>query len=460
MHNDNLLALLKKYDQEGPRYTSYPPAPVFSEAFGPKEYQTHIAAVNSVDKANEISLYLHLPFCDTLCYFCGCTMLISNDRARIHTYVEYIKREVSFVAKQIAPSTRVVQMHWGGGSPTHLTPAEIADLGLHVRKEFTFASDAEVSIEIDPRGLTLDHILALEKVGFNRASIGVQDFDPHVQQAVNRVQPEAMTRQVIEWCRAHGMQNINLDLIYGLPYQTAESFEHTLDLILGLNPDRLAIYNIAYLPRLKPHQRLIEIETLPAAKEKLNLLGLAITRLEQAGFEYIGMDHFARPNDELAIARREGTLQRNFQGYSTRAGADLYGFGMSSISRVGNCFAQNVKTIPEYYQAIDERRFATHAGYQMSKDDEIRERVIMELMCALHLNIPELEEAFGIEFQDYFSSSIAMLDQFEADSLVVVTNSAIEILPLGRFFLRNIAMTFDAYLTELRKTKKLFSRTV
>jgi oxygen-independent coproporphyrinogen-3 oxidase len=457
---EDLLPLLSKYDVAAPRYTSYPPATKFSPRFDSQRYLDHITVVSSSREPTEISLYVHLPFCDTLCYFCGCTMLISNNREKIAEYLSYLKREITLASELFEISPTVVQMHWGGGSPTHLLPYEIADLGAHIRNIFPIAPDAELSIEIDPRGVTREHIEAMKTVGFNRASIGVQDLDPDVQIAINRVQPRSMTEQVIDWCREAGISGINLDLIYGLPYQTSESFRATLDAVKEISPDRIAVYNFAYVPWLKPHQKLIEIETLPKASSKLAILELAIQELTEAGYEYLGMDHFAKPSDTLVTAKQNGSLHRNFQGYSTLAGKDMLAFGISAIGRVENVFAQNVKELPEYYQMIDAGHLPIEKGYELSEDDAAREYVIMQLMCNARVDKHETGRLFGIEFDRYFSSTSELLYPLEEDGLCVIGDKAISVTDRGKYFLRNIAAQFDAYLARGEKEVPMYSRAV
>jgi oxygen-independent coproporphyrinogen-3 oxidase len=454
-----LQSLFAKYDVQAPRYTSYPPATQFHAGFDSGRYSDHISHVMSGTDRNEISLYVHLPFCDTLCYFCGCNMLISNNREKIAEYLQYLKREITMVRELMESDPVVVQMHWGGGSPTHLLPQEIADLGAHLRKTFSFSQDAECSIEIDPRGVTLEHIRAIQSAGFNRASIGVQDFSDDVQVAINRVQPRSVTEQVIEWCRAHGIESINLDLIYGLPYQTTETFRTTLETVAAISPDRIAVYNFAYVPWIKPHQNLIAIETLPVATTKLALLELAIHELATAGYEYLGMDHFAKPTDRLLQAQRNGTLHRNFQGYSTLAGKDLIGFGISAIGRTENAFAQNVKELSEYYRMIDEGILPIERGYELSPEDELREFVIMELMCNMRVEKEEVERLFAVPFDTHFHEALEQLRALETDGLCHLTPDTIEVTDLGRFFLRNIAVAFDDYMGQAQ-TAKMYSRAV
>ncbi len=454
------LSLLRKYDTPGPRYTSYPTAPLFKDSFTAEDFRNEIEATNDPDTTSDVSLYLHFPFCDTLCYFCGCTMLVTRDRQRIEEYNQFIKKEIDLVAPMMAPGRRVVQLHWGGGTPSHMSPAQIRDVAGHTLSSFAVDSDAEVSVEIDPRELTRDHLVALRESGFNRMSMGVQDFNQRVQEGVNRIQPEGMTAEVYGWARGLGFQSINLDLIYGLPFQTVRTFEDTVRRVIAHDPDRIAVFNYAHVPWLKPHQKLIRQEDLPDPEEKLRILKMTIEFLCSHGYEYIGMDHFAKPDDELATAQKEKTLYRNFQGYSTKSGADLYGFGMSSISHFQNIYAQNVKKIPEYYAALREGRYATRVGYRMTGDDQIRKYVIMRLMCDLELDTRMVERRFGIVFDEYFNSSMKTLGRFADDGLVELSNDKISIVGAGRLLLRNIAMCFDAYLESMTKEKPIFSRTI
>ena len=454
------LALLKKYDKPGPRYTSYPTAPIFSPSFTPQAYRESLVATNQSGSSNDLSLYFHFPFCDTLCYFCGCTMLVTRDRDRIEEYNQYLKREMDLLAPLVSKGRRVVQLHWGGGTPTHLSPKQIHDIASHISSRFDFADDAERSVELDPREMTQEHVAALAEAGFTRMSMGVQDFDERVQESVNRIQPESMTRQVLDWARELGFTSVNIDLIYGLPHQTVDSFHQTIDTVLTFAPDRIAVFNYAHVPWLKSHQKLILPEHLPTPEQKLDILKMTIESLSMAGYEYIGMDHFAKPTDELARAQREKTLYRNFQGYSTRSGADLYGIGMSSIGHFGRVYAQNLKTLPEYYKALREGDFATHVGYTMTDDDVLRKYVIMRLMCDLELEFDAVEKEFGIHFAHYFSQALQQLKPFEEDGLVTVSDRAIHIIGAGRLLLRNIAMPFDSYLETMSKSKPIFSRTV
>jgi oxygen-independent coproporphyrinogen-3 oxidase len=460
MARQSLVDLIQKYDRSGPRYTSYPPAPVFSDAFGHREYREAILTSQASDHTSDVSLYVHFPFCDTLCYFCGCTTVITQNRDRIGEYIDYLKKEIDLLAPLLSSDRRVVQMHWGGGTPTYLTPAQVFEIGDYIRKKFTFAPEAEVSVEVDPRDLTHHHLRILRKIGFNRISLGVQDFDPKVQYAVNRNQSEFITRQTIDWSRSLGFGSMNIDLIYGLPLQSVESFTTTLDKIIGISPDRIAVYNFAYVPWMKKHQKLIHVEDLPGPETKLALLMATVDRLSSAGYVYIGMDHFAKPEDEMTIARANKTLHRNFQGYSTKAGADMFGLGMSSIGHFATYYAQNEKTLPEYYAAIDGGRLPTRVGYRMTQDDMIRKHVIMRLMCDLTLDIADVERRFAIDFSSYFAAALKSLQPLVEDGLVGIADGAISVAPDGRFFLRNLAMCFDAYMDAVGKEKPLFSRTV
>jgi oxygen-independent coproporphyrinogen-3 oxidase len=454
------LSLLRKYDKPGPRYTSYPTAPLFKSTFTAQDFRDEIEATNAPGVTSDLSLYLHFPFCDTLCYFCGCTMLVTRDRKRIQEYNRFIKQEIDLIAPKVAAGRRVVQLHWGGGTPSHLSADQIRDVAGHTLSSFQVGPDAEVSVEIDPRELTKDHLVALRESGFNRMSMGVQDFNQRVQEGINRIQPEAMTSEVYGWARELGFLSINLDLIYGLPFQTVRTFQETVRKIIQYSPDRIAVFNYAHVPWLKPHQKLIHQEDLPDPEEKLQILKMTIELLCSHGYEYIGMDHFSKPDDELAVAQKEKTLYRNFQGYSTKSGADLYGFGMSSISHFQDIYAQNVKTLPEYYAPLRSGTFATHVGYRMSEDDHIRKYVIMRLMCDLELDTRAVGERFGISFDTYFADSLEALKDFVDDGLVEIPEGRIAIVGAGRLLLRNIAMCFDAYLESMRKEKPIFSRTV
>ncbi|MDO8451942.1 MAG: oxygen-independent coproporphyrinogen III oxidase [bacterium] len=453
------IDLLSRFDKPGPRYTSYPTAPMFSPAYTDKQFEIDLIR-NNDGNASPVSLYVHLPFCDTLCYFCGCTTVITSKRDHVSSYLSMLKKEIARTSSAINRERPVAQIHWGGGTPSYLTPGEIEDLASFIRECFRIAPDAEFSVEIDPRALTYDHMQAFRQGGANRISLGVQDFTERVQKAVHRVQPDLLTLQAIQWAKDLGMGSINVDLIYGLPLQTLESFEETLDKVVKISPDRIAVFNFAYVPGIKPHQKLIHPEDLPSSNAKLQILKTTIETLTTSGYRYIGMDHFAKPEDELSLAQANKTLHRNFQGYSTRAGADLFGFGMSAISHFGEVYAQNAKTLPEYFERLENGRFATHVGYRMNRDDEIRKSVIMQIMCNLEVIKEKVEEHFGILFDEYFQDALEQLEEFRRLGLVQHTAEKISIIGAGRLLLRNIAICFDAYLPKLQTAQPIFSRTV
>jgi oxygen-independent coproporphyrinogen-3 oxidase len=454
------IDLLKKYDKAGPRYTSYPTAPYFHKGIKESDYISHLEADDKVKSEEDLSLYFHLPFCDTLCYFCGCNMLITHNPAKIEEYIGYLEKEMSLISGRISKKRKVIQLHWGGGTPTYLSPDQIRRLGKIIRDHFDFRENAEVSVEIDPRELTREHMVALKEAGFNRCSMGVQDFDPKVQKTVNRVQPESITRQAIEWANELGFVSLNLDLMYGLPFQTVEKYADTLRRIIDISPDRLAVFNYAHLPSMIKHQRLIKDEWLPGPDEKLRLLKLAIETLTDAGYVYIGMDHFAKPEDSLSIALREGTLYRNFQGYSTHAGLNMLAFGMSSISQLSDLYVQNEKDLRNYYKALDENRLPVMRGVELTTDDILRREVITEIMCNFKLEKSAVEKKYGIEFDTYFADALAELPSFAEDGLLILNDGEIIITEAGRLLIRNIAMNFDAYLMKKDGDKPQFSRTV
>ncbi len=453
------VELIKKYDKPGPRYTSYPTAPHFSESFTTEDYREEIIATNGGDATTDLSLYFHLPYCDTLCYFCGCNMIITQNRSRIHDYVTYVKKEIDLLRKYISPDRKVSQLHWGGGTPTHLNPDEIAELASYINSSFTVSPQSENSCEIDPRGLTRAHLEALRNNGFNRISMGVQDFNPEVQKAVNRVQPEDMTRQVVDWVRELGFYSINLDLIYGLPFQTVESFADTVDKIIDISPDRIAVFNYAHVPWMKKHMSMINAEDIPSADVKLQILKMTIEKLVAAGYQSIGMDHFAKPGDELSIAFKEKKLYRNFQGYSTNAGLDLYAFGITGISQLQNIYAQNYKTEKEYCAAIDSGILPVSKGYRLNEDDHIRRHVIMRLMCDFELDFSVVEKKFNIDFNTYFTSGISGLKDFIDEGLVKIENNILTVTKTGQLLIRNIAMNFDGYIERQEDTGR-YSKTV
>ncbi len=453
------INLIKKYDRPGPRYTSYPTAPHFNESFSSDSYLEEVVKTNRLENKRDLSLYFHVPYCDTLCYFCGCNMVISRNRNRINKYVDYLKNEISLLRSYLAPNRRVSQLHWGGGTPTHLNPDEMKDLISCINKNFNFKDNAEKGCEIDPRELTYDHLVALREGGFNRISMGVQDFNEKVQKAVNRIQPEDMTREVVERVRSLNFDSINLDLMYGLPFQSVETFEKTLDTMIDISPDRIALFNYAHVPWLKKHMELIKKEDLPSPEEKLNILKLSIEKLTDAGYVFIGMDHFAKPDDELSIALREKKLYRNFQGYSTHSGSDLYAMGITGISQLERVYAQNFKTEKEYFTALDDGKLPTAKGYLLSDDDLLRREVIMRLMCDFELDFAAIEKQFKINFEEYFAYGLENLKEFTDDNLLRISQRKITVTDMGRLLIRNIAINFDGYIERKEDITK-YSRTV
>jgi oxygen-independent coproporphyrinogen-3 oxidase len=459
--NEIDIDVLKKFNQPGPRYTSYPTAPLFSPDFTAADFTNEIIATNCEAGESDVSLYFHFPFCESLCYFCGCNMMVSRDRRMIREYNEYLKKEIDLLAPLVSKSRKVLQMHWGGGTPSYLTPEEILDVGAFIRSKFEFDEDIEASVEIDPRGLTFEHLRAFREIGFNRTSFGVQDFNLRVQEAINRVQSEEITRQTVEWARHLGYKSVNLDLIYGLPFQTINSFAETVEKIIDISPNRIAVFNYAHVPWLKKHQNVMPVKALPTPDERLNIFKMTIEKLIGAGYEYIGLDHFAKPDDELAIAQKNNTLYRNFQGYSTKAGCDVYAFGLSAISQFQNIYSQNLKNLKDYYNRVDSREAATNVGYRMTFDDHVRKETIMQLMCHLEIDKCDIEAKFGINFEDYFADDIKKLDVFIADGLLENNFNKIKIVGSGILIIRNVAMCFDAYLAEIAKVNKpVFSKTV
>jgi len=451
------LALVEKYNQPGPRYTSYPPATKFVDTITWDALAQRIAANNQTER--DLSLYFHIPFCETLCWFCGCTTVITLNHDKGMGYVEALGREVATMAPLMNPKRKAVQLHFGGGSPTFLRPDEIRRLGEHIHKHFTFAPDIEASVEVDPRRLTRDHLVALREIGFNRASMGVQDFNPAVQEAVHRIQPVAMTQQAMDWMRELGFNSINLDLIYGLPHQTVASFAETLDIVLRMQPDRLAVFSYAHVPWIKPAQKILVTKVLPPAETKLQILKLIIETLTDGDrYVYIGMDHFARPNDELAVAQRRKQLQRNFQGYSTRAGSDIYSFGMSSISQIPDAYWQNEKELPRWQDAVEAARPPLHKAYFVTDEDRIRRETIMRVMCDLSLDYAAMSAKLGINFEQHFANELASLTDLEADGLVRRVPGGLEVTNIGRLFIRNIAMRFDNTLAPVGERRH--SRTI
>ncbi|HWA85887.1 MAG TPA: oxygen-independent coproporphyrinogen III oxidase [Opitutus sp.] len=437
------LDLVRKYSIPGPRYTSYPPATEFTADFPPEELEAAIACDNQPG-SGPLSLYFHLPFCESRCWFCGCNTVITRRRESASEYLDDLVREVRLTAARIDPSRPVAQVHLGGGTPTFFPPDELRRLGRLIRETFNLQPDTEFGVEIDPRRITPEHVAALVDIGANRVSLGVQDTNPRVQLAIHRIQPQAQNERTVAWLRAAGFRSISVDLIYGLPLQTPDSFGGTIDDVLSLGPDRLSVFSYAHVPWIKPAQRIFDDrEQLPSPEEKFAMFALAHTKLTAAGFIDIGLDHFARPDDELAVAQRAGTLHRNFQGYSTHAGASLYGFGMSSISSTAFTYRQNHKTLPAWRAALDAGQLPIERGLKLSLEQRRRRTIIMHLMCDRRLDYVALSRTFGLNFADRYSAELDSLADLEADGLVVRGEKEITVTPAGVPLLRVIAMRFD-----------------
>jgi len=439
--------LLARLGKSGPRYTSYPTADRFSADFGYRDYLHAVASVRTRGK-RPLSLYLHIPFCDTVCYYCACNKIVTRRRDKAATYLSYLKREVEMQGLLFSGMNDVEQLHFGGGTPTYLSDQQMGDLMAHLRRSFRFAPDevGEYSIEVDPRTVSRERVHSLRRQGFNRISLGVQDFDADVQKAVNRVQPEHETVAIIDAARAAGFRSVSIDLIYGLPKQTLETMRATLDKVIAASPDRISMYHYAHMPHLFKPQRRIAQEDMPDSDTKLQMLQLSIERLGAAGYVYIGMDHFAKPDDDLAVAQRQGRLHRNFQGYSTHADADLVACGVSSIGAVGATYSQNVKTLDEYYDLIDQNELPVQRGIRLSMDDALRRAIIQKLMCQFELSIAAIEQAFPIAFGRHFAQELRELRQMEADGLVQIGPEWLTVTTKGRLLIRNVCMVFDRYL--------------
>jgi len=407
-----------------------------------------------------VSLYMHIPFCESLCLFCACNVIINKNKAVAPPYLGVLKQEIARVSQSVSRKREVVQLHWGGGTPTYLTPPQIEELFSYTRELFTFADDAEIGIEVDPRVTNRAHLEMLRKLGFNRLSMGVQDFHPEVQQAINRIQPYEMTRDLIGNARELGFDSINVDLIYGLPYQSPERFAHTVDQIISLAPDRIALFSYAHVPWLKKQQGAFAAH-LPEGMQKFDIFRTGLTKFLDGGYLYIGMDHFAKPGDELAVAQQNRTLHRNFQGYTTKAGADLYGMGVTAISGIQNAYAQNHRDLPSWEAAVAARGIATMRGYRLSEDDRLRRAVISRLLCHTVILKDEISREFGIDFDSYFADSLRKLTEARQDGLLTETSSELRATWLGRIFIRNLAMAFDPYLDKQQlDSKPLFSKTL
>ncbi|MDO8330800.1 MAG: oxygen-independent coproporphyrinogen III oxidase [Fluviicoccus sp.] len=451
--------LLQRYDLSGPRYTSYPTAVQFHEGFGEDAYREAIAVSNAA--ARPLSLYVHLPFCGTVCYYCACNKIITANRKRASPYLEDLHREIELQAELFTPGREVRQLHWGGGTPTFISDEEMTALMNQLRGQFTFLDNDEgdYSIEIDPREVTPAKIAHLRKLGFNRMSFGVQDFDPKVQEAVNRIQSVRETFEAVDAARTNGFKSINIDLIYGLPFQTVDSFAVTLEKILELSPDRLSVFNYAHMPHLFKVQKQMDEATLPTPAVKLAILQYVIEKLTSEGYVYIGMDHFAKPDDELALAQEHGTLYRNFQGYSTHAGCDLVAMGITSIGMVDDTYSQNVKTLEEYHERVSAGQLPVYRGVKLTEDDKLRRAIITELICHFRVDMAAMGHAWSISFEDYFCKEQEQLQGMAADGLLSLNDGHIQVLPRGRLLIRNICMVFDAYL-QGAEAKKRFSRVI
>ena len=452
------LELIKRYDKSGPRYTSYPTAVQFHDKFGEQEYQRIAQGTNAA--GGPLSLYFHIPFCDTVCFYCACNKIATKDRSKAQPYLNRVYKELEMQAALFDTSRMVDQLHWGGGTPTFISPEQMRELMAQTRKYFKLHDDdsGEYSIEIDPREVTPDSIKLLRELGFNRMSLGVQDFDPQVQKAVNRIQSEAETMAALDGARKAGFKSISIDLIYGLPFQTPDRFSKTLDRILAVDPDRLSVFNYAHLPEMFPPQRRINEADLPSPQQKLDILQMTNERLQQAGYVYIGMDHFAKPGDELALAQREGHLYRNFQGYSTHADCDLIGVGVTSIGMVGNCYAQNSRTMDEYCAAIDAGHLSIFRGVELDKDDLMRREIITQLMCNFALDKQVIATRYEINFDEYFTVEQSDIAQLQQDGLIAIEGARIAVQPAGRFLIRNVCMVFDKYLRQSKEQR--FSKVI
>jgi len=454
------LDLLRKYDRPGPRYTSYPTAPMWQSDIGPMVYSEALtAAGREVDAP--LALYVHIPFCERRCFYCGCTTCIVKTRDRVTEYLDHLLTEITSTAAALGHRRTVSQLHFGGGTPTYLNTQELGRLLDTIDQHFEFVPEAEKSVEIDPRVTTDAQLTFFRARGFNRVSLGVQDFDSDVQEAIGRTQSMTLVEQKLKHVRSLGYKGTNFDLIYGLPRQTPESFGTTLDRVIALRPDRLAVYSFAYLPKMKANQARINPDDLPDAEMKYRLFAMAVEKFTAAGYRQIGMDHFALPEDDLSLAQVDGRLHRNFMGYTVLAAPEMIGFGMSSIGYVNNAFFQNAPKLDAYHEAIQTDKLAVYRGLQLSDDDLIRRFTIESLMCNFHLDYAALHDKFGVQYNDYFANEHARLDSLVEDGLLRITDAGLEVTPIGRTFVRNIAMVFDAYLNENGKSPKAtFSRTI
>ncbi len=448
--------VLDRYNVPGPRYTSYPTAPEWSDAFGPADFDE--IARDSNRSRSPLSLYVHLPFCQSLCLFCGCNVVINKNHDVAAQYLEKLNWEIDRVAERLDRSRPVVQLHWGGGTPTYLSAGQLEDLFLHIGGTFQFAPGAEIGIEVDPRATSEEQLRTLRRLGFNWISMGIQDFNPVVQKTVHRIQPYEMTRALFDLCRELAFESVNIDLIYGLPHQTPESFVESVDKVIEMRPDRVAMFSYAHVPWLKKQQGSFA-KHIPLGMDKFRIFRAGIERFAAAGYIYIGMDHFALPGDELCLAQQNRTLHRNFQGYTTKAGADLFGVGVSSISGIGHAYAQNFRDLKSYYGAIEAGTVPTMRGFRLSDDDVLRRAVISRILCHCALRKGDIEAEFGVRFDEYFADEIARLRPLAQDGMVRLEDGEITVTSLGRIFIRNVGMVFDRYLHK-PKDKPVFSKTL
>ena len=452
------FAKFSKYSKPGPRYTSYPTALEFSDAYG---YETYVKKIEEQDSSRPISLYFHLPFCKNACYFCGCSVVFTSKEDKMLRYIEYLKRELKILSQHLDMKREVIQLHFGGGTPTFFTAAQLKVIIDEIKSYFpNFVNEAEISCEIDPRHINEDQMKVMSEAGFNRVSFGIQDFNEKVQIAVHRVQPYAVTKDAMDLARKYNMHSVNTDLIYGLPYQTLDTFKETLALAITLSPDRFAVFNYAHVPWLKKTMRKIDETTLPEPDEKLQIMQYTIDFLTNNGYKMIGMDHFAKPEDELFKAIEKGELHRNFQGYTTKGGADLIGVGLTSIGEGVDSYNQNFKDMKEYEAAIEAGKLPFERGVVLNEDDQIRQYIIMELMSNFKLNIKRFNKLFDVEFKTYFADAIVALKPFAEDDLITMDETKIECSQTGTLLIRNIAMAFDAYMHQHTGSKKTFSKTV
>lgn len=452
--------LLQRYAKPGPRYTSYPTAPVWSDSFDAAEARRLYAQNNPADSQAPLALYAHIPFCTSLCWYCGCHVKIERDKAKVTgPYLKALKQELALLRAELAPGRQISQMHWGGGTPTYLSPEDISDLTASIVAAIPRAAGAEFSIEVDPRVTTDEHLQALRESGFNRLSMGVQDFNPEVQAAVHRLQPFEKTAELIHNARKRGFESINIDLMYGLPHQSIESFAATLEQVRELDPDRIALFHYAHVPWLKPAQKLIKSEDLPDTESKTQIFELAIATFLERGYRYIGMDHFAKPDDELTLAQQAGSLRRNFMGYTTQAGVDLYGLGVSSISEIDGHFVQNQREIATYQQQLAAGQLPTLRGMWLSPDDLLRKAVIEELICNGVLDFAAISQRFAIDFERYFAAELQACAPLAEDGLIALNAGQIRVQPRGQILIRNVCMIWDAYL-QAQQGKQMFSQTL